>query len=287
MVGLIYIMGARHCGSTILDIALGQSDSIVSLGQANFLGRFSMEDNIECSCGKLLSECEFWQPVIKDMGDQEIARLALAEAWYDRERHILGTFAGLKAANTRGRTALSAVERIADSDAVSGKLLVDSSKNVSRGLALTRAIGRDDSIIVHLSRRSGDYITSALKRDREYSVPERPFRHLIYWLAKNSLVAGATRLGRTRYVRIRWEAMNEVPPELEQFLAEHKVDDVDTINSALSGGAQMSDYHIFSGNKLIRARSSAIEPQRKAHSSVEEYWWSFILPLADRLFGYK
>lgn len=138
-----------------------------------------------------------------------------------------------------------------------------------------------------VSRRSGDYITSALKRDQIWGVTEQPFRHFMYWLAKNSLIAVAARLSRARYVRVRWEAMNEVPPELRRFLAEHDVDDVDAINTALSGGAQMTDYHLFSGNGLISARRSVIDPHRKVSPSVEKYWWSFILPVADRLFGYK
>ena len=55
----VYIMGRGHSGSTILDIILGSSAAVESLGElVSGLGRCAAGE--QCSCGSPMRECVFW-----------------------------------------------------------------------------------------------------------------------------------------------------------------------------------------------------------------------------------
>ena len=61
-VDLIYIISHGHSGSTILDLILGQQYSIESVGELiRFNKELAWDGN--CSCGKKLSECDYWGSV--------------------------------------------------------------------------------------------------------------------------------------------------------------------------------------------------------------------------------
>ena len=57
----IYITGRGHSGSTILDILLGNSSQIASVGE--LLAGLSRADQGACSCGATMSDCGFWREV--------------------------------------------------------------------------------------------------------------------------------------------------------------------------------------------------------------------------------
>ena len=57
----LYITGRGHSGSTILDILLGNSSQIESVGE--LLAGLSRADREPCSCGATMSDCGFWREV--------------------------------------------------------------------------------------------------------------------------------------------------------------------------------------------------------------------------------
>ena len=53
-------MGSGRSGTTALATFLGSNDEIQNIGEMHQIFKY-LDENKECSCGKLLSECDFWK----------------------------------------------------------------------------------------------------------------------------------------------------------------------------------------------------------------------------------
>lgn len=67
---IIYILGSGHSGSTLLDRILGSHQDCFSVGEIRQWNKamdkpelFIKEANVECSCGKVLKDCNFYTRV--------------------------------------------------------------------------------------------------------------------------------------------------------------------------------------------------------------------------------
>ncbi len=65
---VIYIVGAGHSGSTLLDMIIGSSPQAVSTGELSYINVFANPDKYQnyhciCSCEKLLRDCVTWKEV--------------------------------------------------------------------------------------------------------------------------------------------------------------------------------------------------------------------------------
>jgi hypothetical protein len=59
---VLYVFGAGHSGSTLLDVLLNRHPDIAGTGELHRLC-LSPESRL-CGCGELLTQCTWWQPVI-------------------------------------------------------------------------------------------------------------------------------------------------------------------------------------------------------------------------------
>ncbi len=65
---VIYLIGAGRSGSTLIDIIMDSHSQIVGVGElSNWFFRKEKQSKMPCTCGKVLSECSFWQNVFKDI----------------------------------------------------------------------------------------------------------------------------------------------------------------------------------------------------------------------------
>lgn len=62
---MIYILGLGHSGSTLLDLVLGSHSKLESVGEIKNLEEY-IEDYKLCSCGKIISNCDYWDNVIEN-----------------------------------------------------------------------------------------------------------------------------------------------------------------------------------------------------------------------------
>lgn len=62
---LIYILGLGHSGSTLLDLILGSHSKLESVGEIKNLEEYIKNEKL-CSCGKKISECDYWDNVISN-----------------------------------------------------------------------------------------------------------------------------------------------------------------------------------------------------------------------------
>src|SRR5512138_347128 len=62
---VLYIMGAGHIGSTIVDIVLGRHPHVESLGELSKFHRagWTPDSSRVCACGSPVFECPFWVEV--------------------------------------------------------------------------------------------------------------------------------------------------------------------------------------------------------------------------------
>lgn len=60
---IIYIAGHARTGSTIVDAALSQLNTVASLGELSHLPTFLLRD-LPCTCGASLTECTAWTNVV-------------------------------------------------------------------------------------------------------------------------------------------------------------------------------------------------------------------------------
>jgi len=68
---VVYIASCPHSGSTLLDLVLGAHPRFVGLGELYQLLRpdhvMERTREEECSCGKVMVECDFWAPVLEQL----------------------------------------------------------------------------------------------------------------------------------------------------------------------------------------------------------------------------
>jgi hypothetical protein len=77
---ILYLMGAGHVGSTVIDVVIGAHPRIESLGEAWKLPSAWAEPASErvCACGAAIHACAFWQEArrlwAERVGDDDVAR---------------------------------------------------------------------------------------------------------------------------------------------------------------------------------------------------------------------
>lgn len=154
-VQVVYVSSAGHSGSSLLDHLLGIDETFVGLGEVH---RASIgHDNRRCACGEILPNCPFWRPVWKS-ARKALGRNPVVGAYPDEIRRRRVTTAAWIASPRLGKSVLrkSGLYRIARDSAeiyraasahAKSDFVVDSTKNVSRLLALASTPGLDLRVI--------------------------------------------------------------------------------------------------------------------------------------------
>lgn len=164
---VIYILGAGHSGSTLLDLLLGSHSQVESVGEINnFYDYISPKtDHLKgiryCTCGTHVDECPYWKPIRENLrsefGTDEISLQPNDPKAFASHNQLV-------------------FQSILD---VSGKSVIcDSSKIYSRLQGLLNANGFDVEII-HLIRDSRAVAYSYKKKGEKF------YPTLIAWLKVN------------------------------------------------------------------------------------------------------
>ena len=133
----LYIMGRPHCGSTILNILLGNSASVVAVGQLVS----DLHDDHRCSCGATLRQCPFWSEVRRrvEADGADWQRVVAASVGQAHPRAFLPTLLrGAAAPRTKELVALTETLAKAITGTAGRPVICDSSKEATRALFLAR-----------------------------------------------------------------------------------------------------------------------------------------------------
>ena len=220
---ILYLMGAGHVGSTVIDVVIGAHPRIESLGEAWKLpGAWAdpASDRV-CACGAEIRACAFWREVrghwAERVGDDDVDDGGV-------ERYVagMGRFEGSRAAwprllqsrlrpsatfedyLRRNRALYEAVLR------VSGKaMVVESSLSPRRALVLSMTPGVE-LYLVHLVRDGRGVIWShqnpAKRAVRKSFRPAPAWQTTRYWVSANLQSAYVySQLPQGRRMRLRYE----------------------------------------------------------------------------------
>lgn len=266
---VLVIGGWGRCGSTLLDMMLGQLEGFVSAGEVRELWLRGVAEDRPCGCGAPFSACAFWTEVgTEAFGGWEqldLARVLRVRYRRDRAWALPVLLAGSRRRIVDADLAyyLDALSRLlAGISAVAGaRVVVDSSKLPSHTLLLQQARGLDVRL-VHLVRDSRGVAHSVRKHVVKTVSSGEPtllprhgavaasLRYDLYNGVHHALAVNERRHGR-RLLRVRYEDLVRDPERWLVEVARHGDDRSPTALPFLEQGqVRLATNHLVDGNPV-------------------------------------
>lgn len=258
---IAYIVGAKNCGSTMLDALIGQAEGAHSLGEVGGFPRFA--DGGLCGCGKTPATCTPCHAVVDGLDrSRDLDRLPALFRLPNQERRILWTL--LRTSRCRQYARVSDRMFALAAEATRSRLLVDSSKNISRAAALALD-GEHDVRVIHLIRDGRGFLASRERRAGLDGRTHRPITALAGWFAKNLAVTALLRprLGEDRYLLCRYEDLLEHPDAALDRIGGFLGADLRGV-AARALGEGVSRTHLFEPQRRFDYELVRLEPARLA-----------------------
>ncbi len=266
----IYITGRGHSGSTILDLLLGNSSQIASVGE--LLAGLSRSDHAVCCCGATMPDCAFWREVRSRAeaegitwdevcGIADLGAAALWRVWWaEKADPAISRRARITRALARAITACAGKPH-----------LVESSKTPAHGLLLLRYL--PEARLIHLVRDPRHVLRSYVGKIRnEEALTMRRYRFdgrgapllLVYVAASWTVVNLACDLMAHafpgRVVRMRFEDLCTRPAKELDRIAQAFGLDLADVDSKITGGEPLVVGHNIGGNQLRHADAVRFDP---------------------------
>jgi hypothetical protein len=266
----LYIMGRGYSGSTILDILLGNSSEVESVGE--LLAGLSRADREPCSCGATIPNCPFWREVRSRVEAEgipwdEACRIgdpgarALWRVWHaGRADPVMARRAQITQALARAITTTAGKPH-----------MLESSKTPAHGLLLLRHV--PEARLIHLVRDPRHVLQSHFWRVRTHthfnsrrhrlagrSVPLFLARMAASWTLVNLVCGVMARAFPGRVVQVRFEDLCARPAsELDRVARAFGLDLAD-LSSKAAGQKPLVVGHNIGGNHLRQADTVRFEP---------------------------
>ena len=271
---LVYIMGRPHCGSTILNLLLGNAGNVAALGELHQLGKWGQR---QCVCGAKAEECTFWINVKarfeKRAGtsiswDQLVNLVANA--------HTFSRAIALLRSPTKGKDTLQFRDGMiylygAIAEEADANFVVDSSRNPFVASFFLRNI--PSTKVIYLVRNINDSVYSKLNRMkrgmgfhwanfhwRSKGRIVLPFLLLngISWLAGNFIADRIAKRHRDAVLTVRYEDLCREP---EVVLARNGSFTGIDLTEVIDRQKQMKPFrtsHEIRGNKMMMEKEEIV-----------------------------
>jgi hypothetical protein len=281
---VLYIAGAGRSGSTVLCNLLGQIDGFFSCGELYNLYR-TPPDQRYCGCGKLLSQCEVWDAILRRaLGEDYISRTAhvlrLRNA-VARSRHALFWAAPFLRPWTvqRAREYLVLTGRLYQSiaDVTGARVIVDSSKVSSYGQLLAQIVGIDLRLVFLV--RDARAVAYSWQRKKPkpsphgqiYIRPASPLRAALSWIGHNLAAELLTTSTCVPYLRIQYEQFAMSPREVIERIIELAGETAPT-PSLDDNVVVMKVHHTVGGNPdRFRTGPMVLKPDDEWQSKMKSF----------------
>lgn len=278
---VVYVMGSGRSGSTVLDVVLGNHAEAVSVGELTNISRSGWTGGRAtrspfCACGRRLGECPFWSEVRREwadrVGEKGVLDYVALQDEFERYRRWPRVLKEGRSRSGRFEEYAGATRTLFEVvGLVSGKkVVVDSSKNPVRALALSLTPGLDLRP-VHLVR---DGRGMAYSRKKSFSkndekgiardISAQPvWNSAAFWVSMNLLSEWVThRVGPERSVRVRYEDFVRDPASALGKVGRAAGLDLSGVAARLDAGEALPIGHNVGGNRLrmggsVRLRSEA------------------------------
>jgi len=252
---ILYICGAGHSGSTLLDILLGAQKNAFSAGELINLPQKGIKNGEYCSCGAPVPGCEVWSQVIDEWG--KISSLDLEEyiqiqkTLTSIKKNIL-FFKILRKPSEKINLYLKDTRKLYDIifDITSKNIIIDSSKSPYKILILKK-LGFN-IIVIHLTRRFGDVLNSNKKKAKkdlkagiEHNItPRKTYYIFMNWLTINTLAYIFSR--NVVYKKIKYEDLVKNPSGHIFTLTNIDLE----FSNKLKRRGPFNPKHLVAGNKI-------------------------------------
>ena len=273
-VKVLYIVGFRRTGSTLLDIVLGSHSEIESTWELARISHCYWIHNRYCSCGKRTYSCPFWSQVrqtwIERVGKEGAAEYAKLQEVFHSYRTLPRMLIEKYRPSPQFREYASLNRALFDAiREVSGKpVVLDSSKNRVRALAFSMTPGIDLHL-VHLVRDARGVAASQKKSfqkneragiSREHKA-QSVWSSSILWVAANLLSEFVcSQLDQSKTVRVRYEDFISAPKYVLDSIGRLVHLDLTEVTEAISAGEAMQVGHNVGGNHLRMKDNVRMEP---------------------------
>lgn len=282
----LYILGRRHCGSTILDILLGNGPEIQSIGELVHV----WDAEGACSCGTRIGECTFWNRVREEVGLEDEAWRRWTRTAFEQAhlRRYLSTWRA-RSDDPGLRDLAAFTERLAAAIvAVSGKPhLLDSTKEATRGLFLAKFL--PGVRMIHMVRDPRSNIASQYWRWKKQGYfrflrrdwRARPLGPLFMalaaagWTVGNALSAIAVRRIGERAIRVRYEDLCRDPAGELRRIGEAFAIDLEPVIARLRAGEDFAVGHNVGGNQIRFEGRLRFDPERERRRPPLPVWLRF------------
>ncbi len=284
---VLYIMGAGHTGSTILDIVLGNHSHIEGVGELNKLhsSGWSGDGGRRCACGSVLEECSFWPEVRRDwagrIGGDDVRRYVDLQKRFERSRS-----AWPRLLRSRVRPSAEFAEYATKTAAlyeailkVGGRSVVVDSSLAPRRAYVLSAVPGVDLHLVHLVRDGRGVIWSLKKPGKKTLtkpfVPAPAWRTTRYWISANLQCAWVFRgVDQNRRLRIRYEDFVTRPADVLERIGTLLGEDFSRVIAALRADHPIQVAgHTVGGNRVRMQKDIRVRP---------DIAWMEHLPEKDR-----
>jgi hypothetical protein len=263
---VLVIGGWGRCGSTLLDMLLGQLEGFVSAGEVRELWLHGLVEDRPCGCGESFRDCPFWTKVGAEAyggwDRLDLDRVMRVRYSWDRAFSIprLVKARRRELEDTDLAYYTDSLQRLlaAISSVSGGAVVIDSSKLPSHTMLLQRIPGLDLRL-VHLVRDSRGVAYSNQKHDAKAAPAGESTRPPRYGPAMSALRYDlyngvTTALGRGKtlpYLLLRYEDLIGQPEQQLRAILRHAGANSDQELSFLrNGAATLQTNHLVDGNPV-------------------------------------
>lgn len=256
---LVYIAGAPHSGSTILECLLSACDGTRGVGQ---FGRFYAHPDFDrCACGSPAASCPpcttVRQAIRDDVGERRYRSLGRLT----RREWGLPLLVASRALRRRYADASDrALRAMIQSDG--RPVLIDSSKSISRGLALAESTSFDIRMI-HCVRDPRGFVASREKRTQTRG-RLRTVGRTWKWLLKNVLVAKVLLPRYPNSMTVRFEDLAADPSGVIGRVAAGVGLDPTAAVDGVNTGAEFHRTHLFEPPRQLDYQHVRFDAERSA-----------------------
>lgn len=264
---ILYILGSGRSGSTLLDIMLGNAESVFSCGE---LRRFALHGGISSPKEQSAESIQFWTKISNELEKKlpELDSINWKEQCHGIEYHTR-FLAPWRLTQDKmaiyGRYVNALMDLIFEETGASW--LVDSSKYPGRLLALLK-VSKYPVSVIYLTRHPVGVVDSFKRKDVEQ--PGKGFLAANSYYTVNGFLCRAVFhcVPSERRLKVRYEDIVRVPEQTLSAIEKKLSVNLKIPISIAAGGKPYRVGHLVDGNRVRLKREILLQ------SSEQQYGWS-------------
>jgi hypothetical protein len=257
---IIYIAGYGRSGSTLLERILSSNDHLFGLGEVKFLFNSLINNESYCSCGEKISDCDYWNKVIKKTSLKDTNYLQELEALRKKNEFLHSIIFS----NNKEYIKILDVlyKNIIEFAPAETKYVIDSSKTARDSFFRPFILSKNFNVkVIHLVRDGRGCMWSNIKgsnRKMEKGLdPKLEFpslRSAISWSLANLSPHVFQYKHNNNYIRVKYEDFVKNPESSLNEIAEYLDVDLSEQVNILKKQKEIPLGHQLAGNRLRKKK---------------------------------